>query len=65
MTIASEILASFIRISLCLFFITREKPVLKNLVISVIGAVASCLILDYGSLPFLYLPAFEILIIMF
>ena len=65
MTIASEILASALRIILCLFFITREKPTVKNLIISVIGAVISCLILDYGSLPFLYLSAFEILIAMF
>ncbi len=65
MTIFSEIIASAIRIILCLFFITREKPTVKNLVISVIGAVISCLILDYGSLPFLYLSAFEILITMF
>lgn len=65
MTIVSEIIASAIRIILCLFFITREKPIVKNLIISVIGAVISCLILDYGSLPFLYLSAFEILITMF
>lgn len=64
MTIASEILASALRIILCLFFITREKPTVKNLIISVIGAVISCLILDYGSLPFLYLSAFEILVAM-
>lgn len=65
MTIASEILVCTLRIILCLFFITREKPTVKNLVISVIGAIASCLILYYGSLPFLYLSAFEILITMF
>ncbi len=65
MTIASEIIASALRIILCLFFITREKPTVKNLIISVIGAVISCLILDYGSLPFLWLSAFEILVAMF
>ncbi len=65
MIIASEILASAIRIILCLFFITREKPTAKNILITALGAIISCLILNYGSLPFLYLSAFEILIAMF
>ena len=61
MTIISEIIVSFIHIFLCLFFITKEKPAVKDLIISVIGAVISCIILDYGDLPFLYLSAFEVL----
>ncbi|MBQ8612892.1 MAG: GHKL domain-containing protein [Ruminiclostridium sp.] len=64
MTIISEIIASFIRIILCLFFITREKPSVKKLLIAAAGAVISCLIRNYGSLPFLYLSAFEIIVIM-
>jgi len=65
MTIVSEIIASALRIVLCLFFITRERTNIRNLIISVIGAVISCLILNYGSLPFLWLSAFEILVSMF
>ena len=65
MTIVSEIIASALRIILCLFFITRERTNIRNLIISVIGAVISCLILNYGSLPFLWLSAFEILVSMF
>lgn len=65
MTIISEIIASLIRIILCLFFITREKPSVKKLLIAAAGAVIFCLILNYGSLPFLYLSAFEIIVIMF
>ncbi len=64
MTIVSEIIASFIRIILCLFFIEREKTAVKNLIISVIGAIASCLIIDYGNLPFLFSSVFEILIVL-
>lgn len=65
MTIVSEIIASALRIVLCLFFITRERTNVRNLIISVIGAVISCLILNYGGLPFLWLSAFEILVSMF
>lgn len=61
MTIASEILASIIRIALCLFFITREKPNIKNLIIAVTGAVISCVILDYGNLQAEYIHIFEVL----
>ena len=64
MIIVSEIIASFIRIILCLFFIEREKTAVKNLIISVIGAVASCLIIDYGNLPFLFSSVFEILVVL-
>ena len=64
MIIVSEIIASFIRIILCLFFIEREKTAVKNLIISVIGAVASCLIIDYGNLPFLFSSVFEILVLL-
>ncbi len=64
MIIVSEIIASVIRIILCIFFITNEKTAVKNLLISVLGTAVSCAVVNYGNLSFLYLSAFEILIIM-
>ncbi len=60
MTIASEILASFVRIILCLFFITREKPNIKALLISAAGAAVSCAALIFTDMPLLYVPLCEI-----
>ena len=60
MTIASEFLASFVRIILCLFFITREKPNIKVLLISASGAALSCVILLFTDMPLLYIPLCEI-----
>ncbi len=60
MTIGSEILASFIRIILCLFFITREKPNIKVLLISVAGAAVSCVALIFTDMPLLYVSLCEI-----
>lgn len=60
MTIISEALASFIRIILCLFFITKEKPNIKALLISAAGAAVSCIILLFTHIPLLYIPLCEV-----
>lgn len=64
MTIVSEIIASLARIILCLFFITREKPSLKNLLISIIGAAVSCVALFFAEITFLYVSACEVLAVL-
>ncbi len=60
MTIASEFLASLVRIILCLFFITREKPSVKALLISAAGAALSCAVLLFTDMPLLYIPLCEV-----
>jgi sensor histidine kinase YesM len=60
MTIASEFLASLVRIILCLFFITREKPSVKALLISAAGAAVSCAVLLFTDMPLLYIPLCEV-----
>ncbi|MBE6880538.1 MAG: GHKL domain-containing protein [Ruminococcaceae bacterium] len=60
MTIASEFLTSLVRIILCLFFITREKPNIKALLISAAGAAASCVVLLFTDMPLLYVPLCEV-----
>ena len=64
MTIVSEIIASALRIILCLFFITREKPSVKSIIISAAGAAASCIALSFWGKSFLYVFVIEILIVM-
>ena len=64
MTIISEFLVSFIRIILCLFFITKEKPCFKNLLISVAGAGLSCVALLFTDMPLLYVPLCEIIAVL-
>ncbi len=64
MTIASEFLASLVRIILCLFFITREKPNIKALLISVAGAVVSCVVLLFTDMPLLYIPLCEVVAVL-
>lgn len=59
MIIISEILVSFIRIILCLFFITKEKPTLKNLLISLIGAGLSCVALFFTEITLFYISVCE------
>ncbi len=60
MTIASEFLASLVRIILCLFFITKEKPNIKALLISAAGAAVSCVALLFTDMPLLYVPLCEV-----
>ncbi len=64
MTIISEALASFIRIILCLFFITKEKPDIKALLISAAGAALSCVALLFTDMPLLYVPLCEIVVVL-
>ena len=64
MTIISEILASAIRIILCLFFIRKEKPELKSLLVSATGAAVSGIVLIITEASLLYLPILEIIVIM-
>ncbi len=64
MTIASEFLASLVRIILCLFFITREKPGVKALLISAAGAAVSCIILLFTDMPLLYIPLCEVVAVL-
>ncbi|MBQ8194937.1 MAG: GHKL domain-containing protein [Oscillospiraceae bacterium] len=64
MTIASEFLASFIRIFLCLFFIKKDKPDVKALLISVAGAGLSCVVLRFTDMPLLYLPVCEVIAVL-
>lgn len=64
MIIVSEIFASFIRIILCLFFITREKPSLKNLLISLIGAGISCIALFFTEITLFYVSVCEVLAVL-
>ena len=64
MTIASEFLASFIRIILCLFFIKKDKPDIKALLISVAGAGLSCVVLRFTDMPLLYLPVCEVIAVL-
>ena len=64
MTIASEFLASLVRIILCLFFITRKKPNVKVLLISVAGAAVSCIILLFTDIPLLYIPLCEVVAVL-
>ncbi len=64
MTIISEALASFIRIILCLFFITREKPNIKALLISAVGAAVSCVVLLFTDMPLLYMPLCEVVAVL-
>ncbi len=60
MTIVSQTLASFVRIILCLFFVTRKKTDIKSLLVLVLGAAASCAALLYTDMPLLYVPLCEI-----
>ena len=64
MIIVSEIFASLIRIILCLFFITREKPSLKNLLISLIGAGISCIALFFADISLFYVSVCEVLAVL-
>lgn len=64
MTIASEFLASLVRIILCLFLITREKPNIKVLLISAAGAAVSCVALLFTDMPLLYIPLCEIVAVL-
>ncbi len=64
MTIVSEIFASLIRIILCLFFITREKTSLKNLLISLIGAGISCIALFFTEITLFYISVCEVLAVL-
>lgn len=64
MIIVSEIFASLIRINLCLFFITREKPSLKNLLISLIGAGVSCVPLYFTEITLFYISVCEVLTVL-
>ncbi len=64
MTIASEFLASLVRIILCLFFITKEKPNIKALLISVAGAALSCAVLLFTDMPLLYIPLCEVVAVL-
>ncbi len=64
MTIISEIIASLVRTILCLFFITREKPSLKPLLVSAAGTVAICAALFFKDISLLYVSVCEVIIIM-
>ena len=64
MTIASEFLASLVRIILCLFFITKEKPNIKALMVSAAGAALSCAVLLFTDMPLLYIPLCEIVAVL-
>lgn len=64
MTIISEALASLIRIILCLFFITKEKPNIKALLISAAGAALSCVVLLFTDMPLLYVPLCEVVAVL-
>lgn len=64
MTIVSEALASFVRIILCLCFITRKKPDVRTLLISAAGAAASCIVLLFTDMPLLYVPLCEIVAVL-
>lgn len=62
MIIISEALASLIRIILCLFFVTRERPKVRVILTAVIATAIGCAVLNYCNLSFLYLSAFEIVL---
>ncbi len=64
MIMISEILGSFIRIILCLFFLTKEKANLKTLLISALGAIVSYIALSFSNISLSYLSVFEIIVIM-
>lgn len=64
MTIASEFLASLVRIILCLFFITRKKPNVKVLLIFAAGAAVSCVALLFTDMPLLYIPLCEVVAVL-
>ncbi len=64
MTIVSEIFASFIRIILCLFFVTREKPNVKALLISAAGAAASGIALHFADVSLSCLSVCEIVVVL-
>ena len=64
MTIISEALASFVRIILCVFFITREKPSVKALLISAAGAAVSGIAMYFAKMSLLYLPVCEVVLVL-
>ncbi len=64
MTIASEILASAIRIILCLFFITREKPNIRMFLTSLAGSAAICTALFLIDVSLLYAFVCEVVIVL-
>ncbi len=64
MTIVSEILSSFIHIVLCLFFITKEKPDLRALLVSAGGAAISGTVLFFANASALCLPVCEIITVL-
>ena len=59
MIIGSEILASFTRIILCIFFITKRKPDLRALSLSAAASIASYISLSLAGISLLYLYALE------
>ena len=64
MILASEILNSFVRIILCVFFITREKPHLKTVLISAAGSAVSCAALFFTDISDFVIYVCEIAVVL-
>ena len=64
MIVISEILVSFIRIILCLFFITKEKPAVKSLLVAAAGAAVSYAAMFFTDNFLLFIPVCEIVTVL-
>ena len=65
MILASEILNSFVRIILCVFFITREKPHLKTALIAAAASAVSCAALFFTDISDFVIYVCEIAVVLF
>lgn len=64
MILASEILNSFVRIILCVFFITREKPHLKTVLIAAAASAVSCAALFFTDISDFVIYVCEIAVVL-